>query len=460
MGAFKVIIVGSGLAGSCLANGLIKHDINVQVYERMRRESRREGYQIRLGEYGLKGMRACLEPPVLTSVLANLGRAGGTRESAPAIYDSNFTTLLDLSGLPGYPKSAAINRAVLRDTLAQPLEHAGRLHYGKQLAAYEIIHDGEDERVQVRFTDGTNEVCDILVAADGSHSRVNKQVGLNNIADVPEAQMMIVKSELPTEKFLRMRPELTRTPVASCNDGLSFYWATYLPDQLDMTSSSSKARFKESKGFDDSRSSCMLGISFPQDRAPSDLREWSPESKFQFAQKLVAGWSPIYEEIVEAVRGHDFYVFVPRQGTQPAANWRAKVQDPKTPELGHPRVWFVGDAIHAMLPGRGMGGNQSLLDTAMILPHLVELSKQAEQNENQLPRALLARHVNEYEAEMIPRSFEWVRKSAQGMFLETSTFQARAFFFVARLVVGAIATFYRVLGLFTHVDAETLNLNV
>lgn len=174
MGSFKVIIVGSGLAGNLLANGLINHDVDVEVYERLASDARREGYQIRLGESALKGFRACLTVEQKDLIIKKFGRASGSLSSAPIIYDRDFRPLLDLNRFPNYEKSAPISRKILRDLLAAPVEKAGRLSYNKSFKSYKVIKPGStDEKIRVTFEDGTHRDCDILVAADGSHSKVS-----------------------------------------------------------------------------------------------------------------------------------------------------------------------------------------------------------------------------------------------------------------------------------------------
>lgn len=171
---FRVTIIGAGLAGSLLANGLMRHDIDVQVYERLPADSKREGYQIRLGAAALKGMRACLSHDELQRIVLKFGRANGSRSEAPVVYNEHFKKMLDLSKFSTYNKSAPISRVVLRDALAAPVAAAGRLKYGCQFSRYEILGvDTPHECVRVWFEDGSHNDCDILIGADGSHSKVN-----------------------------------------------------------------------------------------------------------------------------------------------------------------------------------------------------------------------------------------------------------------------------------------------
>ena len=53
------------------------------------------------------------------------------------------------------------------------------------------------------------------------------------------------------------------------------------------------------------------------------------------------------------VRGAPLHIYVPRVASRPAKNWRKSVATSSGDvNKGHPRVWLIGDAIHAMLPPR------------------------------------------------------------------------------------------------------------
>lgn len=62
---FRVAIIGGGLSGLCLANALLGDEqqrYEVQIYERDNAsfDSERGGYQIRLGQDGIDGLKTCL----------------------------------------------------------------------------------------------------------------------------------------------------------------------------------------------------------------------------------------------------------------------------------------------------------------------------------------------------------------------------------------------------------------
>lgn len=114
--------------------------------------------------------------------------------------------------------------------------------------------------------------------------------------------------------------------------------------------------------------------------------------------------------LIDAVSPDDIYVVHGRSSSPLSKDWREKVQNPKIPALGHPRVWLIGDAIHAMLPARGMGANQALHDCADALEALVALADAKKKNEALLDAEVM-KYAHQYESKMMPRAFSWVKKS-------------------------------------------------
>lgn len=175
MSSFKVIIVGGGLGGSLLANGLMNHNVDFTLYERDPADSKREGYQIRMGDAALEGFEACLRPDHADAITSKLGMSSNLSSTAPILCTSQFKVVLDLSQLPTYSRSAAINRVVLRNLLLAPVQKAEHVEFEKTFSRFEIVRqDDGQERVKVHFADGSTDLCDVLVGADGSGSKVSQ----------------------------------------------------------------------------------------------------------------------------------------------------------------------------------------------------------------------------------------------------------------------------------------------
>ncbi|ODM17661.1 hypothetical protein SI65_07336 [Aspergillus cristatus] len=195
MAPFKVIIVGGGLAGALLANGLRNNDMDVTVYERDERDMEREGYQIRLGESAMLGFRACL------------------RGQDIAAISKSFA-------IPSYAKSFAISRVVLHDILTEPLKQNGLVKYGNAFLRYEIIHEADGgERVRAYFPDSSFDDCDILIGADGSRSQVNKEVGLQNLVSINTHWAFLAKGSLTLDQVYELPSQLRWGTLRQCGQG-------------------------------------------------------------------------------------------------------------------------------------------------------------------------------------------------------------------------------------------------
>lgn len=173
MANFRVIIVGGGLSGPLLANGLLNNGVDFVLYEQDFEDAKYEGYQVRLGEGTLRGFEKCLTKAHAEAIQRKFGKCSNTPETAPSIFTTRFEKLVDLSKMPSYSKSSAMNRAVLRDMLLEPIKANKRIQYKKEFQSYEIV-TGDDggERVKIHFSDGSSDISDVLIGADGSHSKV------------------------------------------------------------------------------------------------------------------------------------------------------------------------------------------------------------------------------------------------------------------------------------------------
>ena len=174
MSNFKVIIIGGGLAGCLLGNGLLQHGVDFTIYESDAVDAKREGYQIRLGGPALEGFKACMTDEQLNKLYPLFGRSGGILSSAPITYDIHMNPLLDLTKFPAYTKSAPINRIVLLNFLSQWVSDSGNLNYGKRYVKYEVLPGTgtRGKKIRALFDDGTMDECDLLISAEGSRSKV------------------------------------------------------------------------------------------------------------------------------------------------------------------------------------------------------------------------------------------------------------------------------------------------
>ena len=67
----KVVVIGAGTGGMCLAHGLRRAGIDVAVYERDRtRTGGLNGYRVGISPNGCRALKACLPPELFDTFVA------------------------------------------------------------------------------------------------------------------------------------------------------------------------------------------------------------------------------------------------------------------------------------------------------------------------------------------------------------------------------------------------------
>ncbi|KAI8664256.1 Oxidoreductase [Fusarium keratoplasticum] len=411
MAGVRVLIIGGGLSGSLLANGLLNNGIDFALYERDSEDTKREGYQIRLGEWAMVGFKACLTQDRLTKIVNKLGQNMGVSQAAPSVHNSRFEEILDFSTVPSYAKTSAINRVVLRNLLLEPVKEKNAVLFDKYLESYEIVTENGRERVKANFADGTSDVGDILVGADGNRSRINAQLGLNNIVLLDKFWGFLSKGKLPYDLMKTLPQKLRRGPIVTFAKGGTLFYAFYLPPKFDANGIQTDA--SQPITYNEDAASFYWGLNIPTDAIPDPS---NVPDKLQLCLDYIKDWAPEYHALLGATRqdkdAADIMVTQLRAAHRPAARWREKSAKSGDIKQGHPRVWLIGDAIHAMQPNRGAGGNTALADTADLLPQLLHLNALAKSRpDNSVTTAEAKTAVDAYESAMLPRAFRWVAKS-------------------------------------------------
>ena len=168
-----VLIIGAGIGGLTLAQGLNKSGVSVAVYERDRTPvDRVQGYRVHINPTGSAALHECL-PPHLFDAFA---RTCGKPTKGIRFATERGKVLLALNELNAAESRDAIeqhrsvSRISLRQVLLSGLE--GVVHFDKAFVRYEESPIG---RIIAHFEDGTTAEGDVLVAADGGGSRVRRQ---------------------------------------------------------------------------------------------------------------------------------------------------------------------------------------------------------------------------------------------------------------------------------------------
>jgi 2-polyprenyl-6-methoxyphenol hydroxylase-like FAD-dependent oxidoreductase len=278
------------------------------------------------------------------------------------------------------------------------------MHYEKKFTSYEIISSKDGTKVRVNFADGSTDECDLLISAEGSYSQVNQQIGLNNIVQLTRNWGFLAKGNLPASKLRSLTPEIQKSPMACMKDRRLLFFSAYLPDAEDKTKDSTV-------DYDEDNASVFWGITVPVALVPAEGAKAIPD-KLEFCISLLKDWDPRYHDMLRSVGDDDIYVFQARASTEPPKHWRRDLRK-KTSGAGIDRIWLMGDAIHPMLPSRGMGANQAMNDTADAIAAILDLAEPAKDKKagQTLGEGEYQKAVENYESKMMPRAFGWVRTS-------------------------------------------------
>lgn len=383
----RVVIVGSGLAGPCLAHGLRQAGIDVALYERDAGVATRgQGYRIHIAPEGGRALRRCLPDELNRLVRAASGKPG----SGVTIYDPRLTVLnrvTDFGGAAPDDEHLSVDRLVLREVMMHGLD--GVVRYGKAFVRYENLPGGS---VRVHFDDGDSTEADLLVAADGSGSLVRQQFLPH--AMVVDTGVAVVFGKTPlTDEVRAIVPEYALDGFSTVvgDDG------RFLPlAGMEFRTDPDKAAAELAPGlrFRDTRDYVMwvLGVAVDRVGVPaSRLYAMDGRMLTDTVCGVIADWHPALGEIVERSD----------PGTVRASSMRTSV--PVEPWVSGP-VTLVGDAIHCMVPA-GIGAAVALRDAAELTDRLVAATTHG--------GASLTGAVHDYEAAMLGYGFAAVAASQQ-----------------------------------------------
>jgi 2-polyprenyl-6-methoxyphenol hydroxylase-like FAD-dependent oxidoreductase len=397
----KVIVIGAGIGGLCLAQGLRGAGVDVAVHERdVALGSRREGYRIHINPTGARALRACLPEPAWQEFLATSGPGGDfgflTEQLAELVVIEESIMYPGGAADPGENHYAA-DRRRLRRTLGAGLDEVVR--YGAEFTGYRVLDDG---RVEAAFADGGSDVADLLVGADGTHSRVRRQL-LPGSDPVDVGAIGVAHKVWLTDEVAADLPARLRTGMNVVNGEDPFFLFTSV--------------FEPPAPSDRPYLLCAL-IARP-DVLPPDVTELDSDALRVAVDVLLSGWHP---QLRRALAGSD-------PAERMAMSFRASRPVPAWPTGP---VTLLGDAIHTMPPIGGLGGNTALRDAHLLARQLAS----AQHGERSAAAA-----VGEYEADMREYADAAIRHAleqkdqamATGL---AATFGARAWFRLCAAVPG------------------------
>lgn len=328
MNPLHVLVVGGGIGGLCLAQGLTKSGIRATVFDRdASADIRAQGWRITLKEEGVRALRECLPENLFDLCVAT------------SLHQATTLAVTDHQLKPKFVKSVplmpidtgfGVNRLTLREILLTGLD----VRFDKTFQRFDQC---ADDRVRAYFADGTTATGDLLVGADGTNSVVRDLIAPH--AEFDDLGTMIYgrspMMSLPgilTDSFNNMTgPDGVTAGIVTCRTRKpAAAHLTEIPDYLAWT---------------------VRGKPFPTADG---------ETLHRLAIETLRDWHPAVREVVATADAPATFL-VTLRAARPVKPWHTT------------NITLLGDAIHTMSPSRGEGANTTLRDARLLRSLLVEL---------------------------------------------------------------------------------------
>lgn len=315
MTELRVAVVGAGIGGLTAAIAMRANGIDATVYEQAH-ELKALGAGVSIATNGSR-------------ILNTLGVGAAVTAIAGPVTHYQFRTWQaePIAGEPsalgfGDPATTwCLHRGEFQKVLADALP-AGALQFGRSCVGATEHSDG----VRVEFADGTTVDADLLVGADGIHSRLQGRVA--RAAQPVSEGIMAYRGLIPADRVRGV---------------------------VDMQASSMWLGPRQSfLAYPVSAGALLNIVAF----VPTNLtvaESWTAPGNIAELTAAYQGWDPTVLSIIEAMDSTFRWGIYDRE---PLARWSTN------------RITLLGDSAHAVTPHLGQGANQAIED-AMTLAVLL-----------------------------------------------------------------------------------------
>ncbi|KAI1398266.1 FAD/NAD(P)-binding domain-containing protein [Hypoxylon fuscum] len=372
-----VLIIGAGIAGLTLAQGLRLRSIPFRLFERYPRSRTSQGHRFRISKDGQTALNNVLSPQ-LQELLKQT--APDRYRFAPRYVD---VRKLDFEKpIPVDPaESMPVDRTWIRMLTTLGIEDA--VEYEKEFESYEIV----DERVQVKFTDGSVAHGQLLVGADGIRSRVRKQ--LQPDRKLLDLERWVMWGRTPLTEGLKKE-------IPQDLQGL-LSWCMYLDEEANVQVVvepmvwSKSVQQESSAKLPDFPDYVYWVVCTASSQYSEQLPKTVQEKKL-FLEKVTETWHPALKLLLGSAV-HELSACIPVLSSKP------DIEVHSANRTG--RVTLVGDAAHSMSPMGGSGGDTAVRNAADLARTLAE-------------EGVTKSSIADFEARMESRAKEKIEHSFRG----------------------------------------------
>lgn len=310
----NVLVIGAGMGGLTAALALQKAGHQVEVIDRVA-ELRPVGAAISVWSNGVKVLKALGLGDAVEQASGRMNdMAYHTKDGQPLTHFS-LQPLYDQVGQRACPIARAALQQLLLDAVGPD-----NVTLGLACTDYRCDNSG----VEATFADGSTRRADLIVIADGTHSRLRERA----LGHAVERRYC---------GYVNWNVRVAATPDLAPLD----HWVQYVGDHqrvsmMPMSGAGASPEFY-----------CFFDVPLPAG-TPNDPASYRDELARHFA-----GWAPPVQRLIERV--------------DPAAMARVEIHDiePLEKLIGE-RAAILGDAAHGMAPDLGQGGCQAMEDAWVL----------------------------------------------------------------------------------------------
>ncbi|WP_252108311.1 MULTISPECIES: FAD-dependent urate hydroxylase HpxO [unclassified Halomonas] len=355
--ALDIVVIGAGMGGLSAALAFKRQGHRVRVFERVE-QMRPVGAAISLWPNGVKVMHRLGLGSAIEHISGEMTRMRYLSHEGHLLSDFSLTPLYEAVDQRACP----ISRAALQKTL---FDAVGAEHI--QLGRHCVDYESDDDGVTAVMEDGERVSADLLVVADGTHSRLRDKIVGQRVARQYVGYV---------NWNVRVAATETLAPLES--------WDQYVGEGKRVS-----LMPMGTGGNDEGQQEFYCFFDVPMAAgSQSDPSRYRDELKAHFK-----GWSPAVQALIEQF--------------DPARMARVEIHDIEPLErLTDTRVALMGDAAHGMAPDLGQGGCQAMED-AWVLMEVVSAALDEEHD----TAAALAKALERYDEARVERVGEIVARA-------------------------------------------------
>lgn len=347
-----IVVAGGGIGGAAVAVALQAQGFDVVVLEADASfDARKQGYGLTIQGYGsttqAMGISLAQDDAPSTShyTFSSDGHILG-------FYGEAFGSSKDRRESDNSGRFVHIPRQMLRSRLVDRLR-PGTIRWNSKVKSFSCWSGRKESRsgkngVTVTLVDGTVLHAALLVASDGIHSTVRRQLSLPGDR-LNYVGLIVVLGIVNDEQRSGATREMTQRRIFETVDGTTRIYA------MPFTTTST-----------------MWQLSFPCPEEDARALAKDPVGLKSEILRRCANWHEPVPALLRdtPLEGMSGYPVYDRDLLQPHA-LRAP-QSTSAPSQSHRRVTLIGDAAHPMTPFKAQGANQALSDAVLLAQTLAD----------------------------------------------------------------------------------------